>query len=82
MNECHTVEIDFEICKNIINLIKGDQEKPYVKALLTKFPMLDYYDAKQYVTQKYMLVNEKEKREESRGKGTNEEDSFEDEGEK
>ena len=57
LNDCSVIEIDYDICRQIIELINSDKEKPYIRALLFKFPMLQYFEAKKYVTQEYMLVN-------------------------
>jgi hypothetical protein len=39
-------------------LIKDDDERPFIQALLTKFPMLEYFEARQYVNPDYIMFQE------------------------
>ena len=63
LTDCLFIEVSFDICREIIELINSDKEKPYIRSLLFKFPMLEYFQAKKYVTQEFMIVNEKDDKE-------------------
>ena len=45
-------------------MVNSDRDRPYILSLLFKFPMLKYFEAKQYVTQEFMLAQEEEEDEE------------------